>query len=149
VGENPWRGLHYLPAFNVIWVGSSGDSFATDGQIEEVDLGSMAPSGTVVTEATLSAEINGFAVISPTRVAILAGTDLVIMDPSLDTIVPEVIGSDFDGVLLHRGTIWAWARGGDDPGLASFDGATGAETTPAAGRFQFGDLPVFNVVAVP
>jgi hypothetical protein len=149
VGENPWRGLQYLPAFNVIWVGSSGDSFARDGLIEEIDLGSMAPSGTVVTEAELSAEINGFAFISSTRVAIVADRDLVIVNPSADPIATESIGYEMDGLLLHRGTLWAWARSGEEPGLASFDAVTGAETTPAAGRFNFGDLPVFDVVAVP
>jgi len=148
-GENPWRGLQHDPETDVLFVGSSGDSFAADGQIETIDLATLEVMGSVVTEAELSGEINGFAVLSPTRVVVLLDQDLVTIDPTVDFIVPENIASEMDGLLVHQDTIWAWARSGEEPGLASFDASTGMETTPAAGRFNFADLLVFAVVPVP
>jgi hypothetical protein len=148
-GENPWRGLHYDPAEELLYVGTTGDSFATDGQIEAVDLTAGEVMGVVLTEADLGAEINGFALISPTRVIALAGMDLVAVDPTVDPIDPTVLATEMDGLYLHRGTLWAWARSGSNPGLASFDPTTGEETTPATGRLAFGDLPILDVVAVP
>jgi hypothetical protein len=148
-GDNPWRGLHYDPAGELLYVGATGDSFATDGQIEVVDLAAGEVIGVLVTEADLGAEINGFAFVSPTRVIVLAGTDLVAVDPTLEPVAPEVLATEIDGLFLHRDTLWAWARGGSDPGLASFDPVTGDETTPASARIAFGDLPILDVVAVP
>ncbi len=148
-GENPWRGLQHDAATDILYVGTTGDNFAIDGQIEAVDLGAATTMGVVVSESDLSAEINGFSVVSPSRVLVLAGTDLVSLNPAEDTITPVTVASEIDGLYVHRGTVWAWARGGSSPGLASFDAVTGDETTPAAGRFTFGDLPVLGVVAVP
>ncbi len=129
-------------------MGTTGDSFAIDGQIEVVDLATSSVTGTMLAESDLSAEINGFAVISETRVFVLAGPDLVTVNPTLDTIVPELVSTAMDGLLMHRGTLWAWARGGADPGLGSFDPATGDETTPTSGRVEL-DLPILDVVPVP
>ncbi len=147
-GENPWRGLQYDAASGTLYVGTTGDSFAIDGQIEVVDLATSSVTGTMLAESDLSAEINGFAVISETRVFVLAGPDLVTVNPTLDTIVPELVSTAMDGLLMHRGTLWAWARGGADPGLGSFDPATGDETTPTSGRVEL-DLPILDVVPVP
>ncbi|MBW2464145.1 MAG: hypothetical protein JRH11_21025, partial [Deltaproteobacteria bacterium] len=149
VGNNPWRGLHHFAGTDTLWVGATGDSFALDGHIEEVDLAAMASVGIVVTESDLAGEINGFGVLSATRLALLVGTDVVAIDPSVDFIAPTPFAFEMDGMFVHQGTIWAWARSGEAPGLASFDGATGTETTPASGRANFGDLPISSVVPVP
>ncbi|RLB46566.1 MAG: hypothetical protein DRJ42_27385 [Deltaproteobacteria bacterium] len=149
MGDNPWRGLHHFDGTDTLWVGSTGDSFAIDGHIEEVDLVAMTSVGIVVTESDVAGEINGFGVISATRLVLLVGTDVMAIDPSVDFVAPTPFASEMDGMFEHQGTIWAWARGGTEPGLASFDGATGTETTPASGRANFGDLPISSVVPVP
>lgn len=148
-GDNPWRGLHHFPGTDTLWVGATGDSFAIDGHIEEVDLAAAASVGTVVTEAELGGEIEAFDVLSPTRLVLLVGEDVVAIDPTVDFIAPTPFATEMDGMFVYGGTVWAWARTGEAPGLASFDGVTGAETTPASGRANFGSLPISSVMPIP
>ncbi len=149
-GNNPWRGLWADEAGERLWVGSGGDSFAIDGMIEEVDLTTGESAGVVVEESTVGAEINGFAVVGASRLLVLAGADVIAFDPGADfPAEPEVIASGIDGMLLTAGALFTWARMGDQAGLRRFDPADGTETTPGAGPWTFGALPIYGVAAAP
>ncbi len=149
VGDNPWRGMAYDADSNQLWVGAAGDSFALDGAIEAIDLATGASAGALLTETTLGAELNGFAAVSPTRVYVLAGTDVVLWDSVTGAMPAAVVASNVSGMLLMGDTLFTWSRMGEGVGLHSFDAATGVETTPAAGATSFGAMPIAALAPVP
>lgn len=150
MGENPWRGLWVDDAGERMWVGSTGNAFALDGMIEEVDLTTYESVGVVVDETTVGAEINGFAVVAPGRVLLLAGTDVIAFDPSTDFPAdPGVIASGVDGMVLAAGWLWTWTREGEQAGLRKFDPSEGTEATPSEGPWTFGTLPIYGVAPAP
>jgi hypothetical protein len=148
-GDNPWRGLYHDAPTETIWVAATGDGFAPDGRIERIGTDPLETRGDIVTEAELEAEINGFAVISATRMLVLAGTTIVAFDPAKGPSVSETVASDVDGMLVHEGTLYAFSRSLGTLGLRTFDAASGTETTPAGGPITFGELPIFQMRAVP
>lgn len=71
--QNPWRGLvHDAPRMRLL-VGATGRFGELDGAIEIVDLDTNRSAGALVTEATLGAELEGFAVVGATEGVVLAG----------------------------------------------------------------------------
>ena len=148
-GDNPWRGLWHDAATNTLVVGASGDSFALDGQLEVVDLETHASVGSVTTETMLGAEINGFGFASPNRLVVLAGSQVLAFDPTVDFGVPELLLDGADGMLLVDGVVWTWARMGDGAGLRAVDPDDGSDVTPGGGPIAVGTLPVNGAVASP
>ena len=149
-GENPWRGFWTDEALGTLWVGSGGDSFAIDGMIEEIDLGTLTHARVVVTEDTLGAELGGFAVVAPDRVLVLGGMDVIAFDPAMVfPSAPVPIASGIDGMLLHEGSLFTWSRTGESAGLRRFDATAGTELTPGSGPWTFGTLPIYSVAAAP
>ena len=149
-GENPWRGLWADEAGDSLWVGSAGDSFALDGILEEIDLGTLAHTRTIVTEETIGAELGGFEVVAPDRVLVLAGTSVIAFDPTMTfPSSPAPIATGVDGMLLHDGSLFTWTRAGESAGLRRFDAASGSELTPAGGPWTFGTLPIYSAVPAP
>jgi hypothetical protein len=149
VGNNPWRGLRYDADSDTLWVAASGDSFAIDGALQSGDVAATGTPADLLTETTLGAELNGFAVVSPTRVYVLAGSDLVVWDGVAGSTPGASIASGVDGLLLVGDTLFTWSRMGDGIGLHTFDAATGAETTPASGAFNFGSFPITGLAPAP
>lgn len=148
-GNNPWRGLWANEAGDTLWVGTAGDSFALDGHIEEIDLEASESVGVVLDETTMDAELEGFAVVRPGRVLVQAGGQVIAVDPAVDfPSDPEVVVSGIEGMLLLDGELFTWARSGDDAGLRRFTAASGTETTPATGPWDFG-MPLYGIAGAP
>jgi hypothetical protein len=62
---------------------------------------------------------------------------------------PAPIATGVDGMLMHDGSLFTWARTGEAAGLRRFDAATGAELTPGSGPWTFGTLPIYSVAPAP
>lgn len=142
--ENPWRGMAQV-GFE-IWIGSSGDSFALDGGIEKVDWATNVATGVALFEADAGAELEGFVVVSETRVVTMLGGELKVWNPTTFAIDPAPIATGVNGVLGVGGSIYAWSRQGEGAGLTRYDAASGAET---GGPWTFGTLPILAARAVP
>lgn len=149
-GQNPWRGMAYDSATNVVFVADSGETGGEtpvlDGGIEAIDLNSGTSSGFVITEETLGAEINGFARVSANRLLVLAGRSVVSVDPTTGAAATATpVLDDADGIKVVGNDLFVWKTGG---GLRRYDATTGAETTNGE-PFAFGNLPVYGVSPSP
>ncbi len=148
-GQDPWRGMWLDVADHSLWLAATGDASMLDGGIEKVDLVAGMSDGFLLDEATAGGDIQGFTVVSSTRVLVLVDGAVRVFDPATGAIDTTAIVDSVDGMVREGDTLFVWQRMGGAAGLRSFRVSDGTETTPSSGPFTFGSLPIYGAAPSP